>query len=75
MYRQPPSEYAKAGQLGIDITLKLSHLDTEPKKVFLGCESMAEEMVQWGESIVNNFVYTIFEEEIKESWLIFKNIK
>jgi len=52
MYRKPPSEFCPLGYLGVDIMV-------EDKKVFLGCESMAEE-IAWnpmGRIIAEDFVY------------------
>jgi hypothetical protein len=54
MYRQPPSEFCPLGYLGVDILV-------EGKKVFLGCESMAEE-IAWnpmGRYIAEDFVYKV----------------
>jgi hypothetical protein len=52
MYRKPPSIFCPLGYLGVDILV-------EDKKVFLGCESMAEE-IAWnpmGRLIAEDFVY------------------
>jgi len=61
MYRKPPSEFCKLGYLGVDISV-------QGRKVFLGCESMAEE-IAWnplGLRIAEEFIYSIFKEEIEK---------
>jgi len=58
MYRKPPSEFCPLGYLGVDILV-------EDKKVFLGCESMAEE-IAWnplGHYIAEDFVYRVLNVE------------
>jgi hypothetical protein len=58
MYRKPPSEFCPLGYLGVDILV-------EGKKVFLGCESMAEE-IAWnpmGRYIAEDFVYKALNNE------------
>lgn len=54
MYRLKADEFAKAGRLGVDISIN-------GIKTFLGCESMAEEIVfnHMGESIADDFVYEV----------------
>jgi len=61
MYRKEPNEFYKAGQLGLDIEL-------DGVKVFLGCESMAEEMVynQMGKFIVDDFVHHTIKDAFRE---------
>ena len=57
MYRKPPSEFCALGYLGVDISV-------EGKQVFLGCESMAEE-IAWnplGYMIAEEFVYNVLME-------------
>ena len=58
MYRQPPSEFCPLGYLGVDIMV-------EDKKVFLGCESMAEEIVcnPIGMFIAEDFIYKVLNNE------------
>ena len=58
MYRKEPNEFYKAGQLGLDIEL-------DGVKAFLGCESMAEEMVYnpMGKFIVDDFVYDTIKDK------------
>jgi len=56
MYRLPPSELCALGYLGVDI-------EVEGIKVFLGCESMAED-IAWnpiGHLIANDFIYNILK--------------
>jgi hypothetical protein len=58
MYRKPPSEFCPLGYLGVDILV-------EGQKVFLGCESMAEE-IAWnpmGRLIAEDFVYRVLNIE------------
>ena len=58
MYRLPPSEFCPLGYLGVDILV-------EGKKVFLGCESMAEE-IAWnplGQYIADDFIYKVLNNE------------
>lgn len=56
MYRLPPDEFAKAGRLGVDITIN-------GVKTFLGHESMAEDIActPYGQMIADDFVYTIIK--------------
>ena len=59
MYRKPPSEFCALGYLGVDISI-------EGKRVFLGCESMAEE-IAWnplGDKIAEDFIYNILKEKL-----------
>ena len=58
MYRLPPSEFCALGYLGVDIRV-------EGKQVFLGCESMAEE-IAWnpmGKMIAEDFIYNVLKED------------
>ena len=61
MYRLPPSKFCPLGYLGVDISI-------EGKKVFLGCESMAEE-ITWnplGQYVAEDFVYRALNPESYE---------
>jgi len=61
MYRKPPSEFCALGYLGVDISV-------EGKKVFLGCESMAEE-IAWnpmGWMVAEEFIFEVLKEEIEK---------
>jgi hypothetical protein len=49
MYRLPPSKFAKAGHLGVDISIN-------GIKGFFGCETNAEEICIWGDVIANDFI-------------------
>jgi hypothetical protein len=61
MYRQPPSEFCPLGYLGVDIKV-------EGIKVFLGCESMAEDIActPYGQSIADDFVFRVIKEGYPE---------
>ena len=54
MYRLAPSEDAPAGKLGVDI--KINGIQT-----FLGCESMAEPICEYGEPVANEFIVMIMK--------------
>ncbi len=68
MYRLPPDEYAKAGRLGVDITMKPIDSDIPAVKTFLGYESMAED-IAWtphGQMIADHFVWELLGKQIKQ---------
>lgn len=68
MYRLPPDEFAKAGRLGVDITLKPSNTNIPSVKTFLGYESMAEDIAwtPYGKMIADHFVWELLGKEIQE---------
>lgn len=70
MRRLEPDRYARAGLLGCDIMM-------EGKRVFLGCESMAEEIClnPFGESIAMDFVVTSLGQEWFEGHMAKMHVK
>lgn len=63
MYRQPPSEFCPLGYLGVDIKV-------EGIKVFLGCESMAEDIActPYGQMIADQFVFDVIKAAYPEKF-------
>ena len=59
MYRLEPDEYAKAGRLGVDIKV-------QGVKTFLGCESAAQPILEWGMPIAEQFVYEVLKPYINK---------
>jgi hypothetical protein len=65
MYCLPPDEYSPIGKLGVDITI-------EGIKVFLGCESMAEEIActPYGQNIAEEFVYLTIKNASPDKFIL-----
>lgn len=65
MYRIAPDDQTPLGKLGVDIKI-------EGIKIFLGCESMAEDIActPWGQTLADHFVYEVlkaaYPEEFKQ---------
>jgi hypothetical protein len=62
MYRLEPSEHAPAGALGVNIQL-------EGITAFLGCESMAEQICNYGDAVAQEFiigVYRTYNNQVNE---------
>lgn len=53
-YRQPPSEFCALGYLGVDVEI-------EGNEVFLGHESMAEVILEYGNIVADEFIYNILK--------------
>lgn len=53
-YRQPPSEFCALGYLGVDIEI-------EGVKTFLGNESMAENILWYGNTVADDFIYHVIK--------------
>jgi hypothetical protein len=57
MFRLEPTEYAPAGRLGV-------YIEVEGIRVFLGCESNAEDMLgPLGGAIADEFIYAVIKEK------------
>lgn len=55
-YRLPPEEHVPLGRWGADIEI-------DGVKVFLGHESMAEEILWYGKPVANQFLYHVLKEK------------
>jgi len=55
MYRLSPTNEKKIGLLGIDI--KINGVN-----VFLGCESMAEPICEYGEIVAEGFIFNVMKD-------------
>lgn len=57
MFRLEPTEYAPAGRLGV-------YVEVEGMRVFLGCESNAEDMLgPLGGAVADEFIYAVIKEK------------
>ena len=67
MYRISPDEYTPLGKLGVDIEI-------EGIKTFLGCESMAQEIVHtpYGSMVADEFIFNIIKPNLKNMKSEFK---
>ena len=61
MYRRPPDESSPAGKLGVKI-------EVMGIKAFLGCESMAEQISVYGQSIADEYVYRLVKDAYPEKF-------
>lgn len=61
MYRLTPDEYSKAGRLGVDIEI-------EGIKVFFGCESNAESILEYGQHMADQFIFDIMKKTYPENF-------
>ena len=68
-YRKQPTEYAPAGELGCDITLKIPNYEMTPVKIFLSnaiSEDIAWSLGNYSQMIADDIVFTGLRSEFEK---------